>query len=84
MASDEELARQVARAEEDSYGDVPSSSSTGEELDEYKRTAGEIHDELARRIESIDEQTPDEDDLSEVLERLDRLEDRIEALEADR
>lgn len=81
MASDEELARRVARLEDGGDGGVAAESSAGEELDEYKAVAGEIHDELARRIERVDDATPDEGSLEDAVERLDRLEDRLDALE---
>lgn len=82
MASDEELARRVAQLEEDGTdGDVPDGSAS-EALEQYRETAGEIHDELARRIETVDEQTLDADALSDVVQRLDTLEDRIADLEA--
>jgi polyhydroxyalkanoate synthesis regulator phasin len=79
MASDEELARHVSQVEGCRGHDGPSAV---EELDEYREAAGEIHDELARRIEQIDEKSADEADLAAVVERLERLESRLDDLES--
>lgn len=79
MASDEEIARHVAQVEGVRIG--AASAAVQEELDEYKATAGEIHDELARRIEAVDDSSADEASLEDVIERLDRLESRIADLE---
>ena len=80
MASDEEIERHVARVEGVRGGTA--GTAVREELDEYKATAGEIHDELARRIEAVDDRTADEASLADVVERLDRLEARIADLES--
>ena len=80
MASDEELARRVARLESSHAGDAVRSTAR-DELDEYRAVAGEIHDELARRVEAVDDRKPDEEALEALQERLDRLESRIDALE---
>jgi polyhydroxyalkanoate synthesis regulator phasin len=79
MASDEELARHVSEMEGRRGA---GGSSTVEELDEYREAAGEIHDELARRIERVDERTAEEADLASVVERLERLESRLDDLES--
>lgn len=80
MASDEEIARHVAKVEGVRAG--AAGAAVQEDLDEYKATAGEIHDELARRIEAVDDRSADEASLDDVVERLDRLESRIADLEA--
>ena len=80
MASDEEIARHVAQVEGVRGG--AAGAAVQEDLDEYKATAGEIHDELARRIEAVDDRSADEASLDDVVERLDRLESRIADLEA--
>jgi len=83
MASDEELARRVARVEGGCRGpDADADSAAREELDEYRAVAGEIHDELARRIEAVDDGAADEADLADVVDRLDRLEARLDDLES--
>jgi len=79
MASDEEIARQVRRRER-RVRSGPRGKSTSEELEEHRRTAGEIRDELARRIE-VTEETASEADLAAVVERLDDLEERLDDLE---
>ncbi|QLD87598.1 hypothetical protein HWV07_00525 [Natronomonas salina] len=79
MASDEEIARHVAQVEDVRRG--PTGTAVQAELDEYKATAGEIHDELARRIEAVDDSSADEASLDDVLDRLDSLESRIADLE---
>ncbi|WP_254841183.1 hypothetical protein [Natronomonas marina] len=80
MASDEEIARQVRRWERDgSIG--PGGDPKHEELEEYKRTAGEIHDELARRIGEVEEEAASAESLAAVAERLQRLEARLDDLE---
>ena len=81
MASDEELARQVARAEESGVQGSAEATAVREELAEYRAAAGEIHDELVRRIEAVDEGTPDEASLEAVVDRIERLERRIDDLE---
>ncbi|MFT4884575.1 MAG: hypothetical protein ACI8U4_002091 [Natronomonas sp.] len=79
MASDEELARHVSQVEGcQGHGNTAAT----EELDEYREAAGEIHDELARRIERVDEKSADEADLATVVERLERLESRLDDLES--
>lgn len=79
MASDEELARHVSQMEGcRGHGDT----SAVAELDEYREAAGEIHNELARRIERVDDESADETDLAAVVERLDRLEARLDDLES--
>jgi polyhydroxyalkanoate synthesis regulator phasin len=79
MASDEELARHVSKVEGcRGHG----GASAVEELDEYREAAGEIHNELARRIEHVDEEAADEADLATVVERLERLETRLDDLES--
>lgn len=82
MASDEELARRVAQQEEAQQSGSGGGPSVTDELDQYKATAGEIHDELARRIENVDEEAIDEEALEPVVERLDRLESRLDDLES--
>ncbi len=79
MASDEEIARQVRRREEEEglLGD----SGGRDELAEYKQVAGEIHDELARRIRETERDAASTDDLAAVVERLDALEARLDDLE---
>lgn len=82
MASDEELARRVAQQEESRHSGPADGRTVTDELDQYKATAGEIHDELARRIEDVDESAVDEEALSAVVERLDQLESRLDDLES--
>jgi uncharacterized protein Yka (UPF0111/DUF47 family) len=82
MASDEELARQVALAERDEGTQRSGGTAVQAELDEYKNVASEIHDELARRIEVLDDGKADDDSLDAVLDRLDRLESRLDDLES--
>ena len=77
MASDEELARRVARVEDGAAARAAAAPTAREELEEYRAVAGEIHDELARRIAAVDDSKLDEEALSDVIERLDRLEARI-------
>lgn len=79
MASDEEIARQVRRREEGLAG---GDGALREDLQTYRETAGEIHDELARRIRDVDQDAASEADLDAVVERLDRLDDRLDDLEA--
>ena len=81
MASDEELARRVSRVEDRGATGVATGPAARDELEEYRAAAGEIHDELARRIERVDDATPDEGALRDAMERLDRLEERLDALE---
>lgn len=82
MASDDELARRIAQQEQGGASAPEGAPPATEELDEYKATAGEIHDELARRIDRVDEESVDEAALSDVVERLDRLESRLDDLES--
>lgn len=51
------------------------------DLQESTRTAGEIHDELARRIRSVGEDAASEADLAAAVERVERLEPRLDDLE---
>jgi uncharacterized protein Yka (UPF0111/DUF47 family) len=80
MASDQELAHRIARVESGSRG-VEAGATARDELDEYKAVAGEIHDELARRIEAVDDDKLDERAFEALDRRLERLESRIDALE---
>jgi len=77
MASDEEIARQVRRREEGLLGD----SGGRNELAEYKQAAGEIHDELARRVRETERDAASTEDLAAIVERLDALEARLDDLE---
>ncbi len=76
MASDEEIERQVRQHEQGRAGQTGDVS-----LQEYRETASEIHDELARRIQDVDETAAAEEDLTAVVEKLERLEIRLEDLE---
>jgi uncharacterized protein Yka (UPF0111/DUF47 family) len=82
MASDEELAQRVAQLESSGNTGGVAPTSASEELAEYRATASDIHDELARRIEELDDCTAAENTLDDVLERLDSLETRLDDLES--
>jgi len=71
-ASDEEIARQVRRRKDGLLDD----SGGRDGLAEYKQAAGEIHDELARRIRETERDVASTEDLAAVVERLDALEAR--------
>lgn len=77
MASDEEIERLVQQHES-------ARSATGGDpsLQEYREAASEVHDELARRIRTVEDAAADEADLAAVVEKLDRLEARLDDLES--
>jgi len=80
MASDEEIARHVRRQERE-HGWGGRGESTKDELKEHRETASEVHDELARRIQRVDDAAASEDDLAAVVEKLEEIEARLDDLE---
>lgn len=82
MASDDEIARQVRQREHEGWLD-PSGGPAHEDLQEYREMAGEIHDELARRIRDVDDRSASEDDLADLVEKLEALENRLDDIEDD-
>ncbi|WP_178917342.1 hypothetical protein [Natronomonas gomsonensis] len=81
MATDEELKQRVTQLESSGNTGGLAPASASEELAEYRATTSEIHDELARRIEELDDCTAAEEALEEIIDRLDDLEARLDDLE---
>jgi hypothetical protein len=82
MASDEELAQRVEKVENSGSTSGLAPASASEELAEYRTTASDIHDELARRIEEVDDCAAAKETLADVMNRLDDLEGRLDTLES--
>jgi hypothetical protein len=79
MVSDEELAAHVRRAEQDRTAPEPRLT---ERLDRMQSTARCVHDELARRVERVDATTADAEALDDLVDRIERLETRLEEVES--
>ncbi|MEF8842370.1 MAG: hypothetical protein V5A62_12220 [Haloarculaceae archaeon] len=79
MVSDEELKTHVERAERERSVSAPALSGR---IDEMESTARCVHNELARRIERVDETSADEASLADLADQLDRIEDRLDDLES--
>ena len=78
MASDEEIARQVERMETArGIGEEPCRA----ELEAFRETATDVHDELARRVQKVDDEAVSNDELAAVLERIEDIEARLDDLE---
>lgn len=78
MVSDEELKQRIRIAEQQQERSEP----VDERLTEVETTARSVHNELARRIESVDERSVASEELVAIREDMARLERRLEAIEA--
>jgi tetrahydromethanopterin S-methyltransferase subunit G len=78
MVSDEELKQHIRNAERQHGQSTPVSGR----LDEMESTARLVHNELARRIEAVDDASVDQDELAAIREDVARLDRRLEAIEA--
>jgi polyhydroxyalkanoate synthesis regulator phasin len=76
MVSDEELKQHIRTAEEEGE------AATSSRLEEMESTARSVHNELARRIEAVDANTVNREELSAIREEMARLGDRLDAIEA--
>jgi tetrahydromethanopterin S-methyltransferase subunit G len=79
MVSDEELKTRVELVERERS--VPDPELAGR-LDEMESTARCVHNELARRIERVDESTADGAALADLADRLEGIEVRLDDLES--
>jgi tetrahydromethanopterin S-methyltransferase subunit G len=78
MVSDDELARHVEAFERTGeQGDLE------ERVDRIERHARTVHDELLHRVEATRANAATRDDLSDIVERLEAIETRLDALESD-
>ena len=77
MVSDEELKQHIRIAERQREQSEP----VGARLDQMETTARSVHNELARRIETVDATSADRDELTAIREDMARLERRLEAIE---
>jgi tetrahydromethanopterin S-methyltransferase subunit G len=78
MVSDEELKQHIRTAERQHEQSTPVAGR----LDEMESTARHVHNELARRIEAVDDASADRDELAAIREELARLDRRLESIEA--
>ena len=78
MVSDEELKQRIRIAERQHEWSDP----VGERLTEMETTARSVHNELARRIEAVDDRSVANEELAAIREDMARLEARIDAIEA--
>lgn len=77
MVSDEELKQHIRTAERQQQ-----SAPVDGRLDEMESTARHVHNELARRIEAVDEASVDRDELTDIRQDMARLERRLDAIES--
>lgn len=78
MVSDEELKQRIRIAERQQERPEP----VGHRLTEVETTARSVHNELARRIEAVDDRSVASEELVAIREEMARLEDRLDAIEA--
>ena len=78
MASDEEIARQVERIET-ARGTGEKPCRTG--LEAFREPATDVHDELARRVQKVDDEPVSDEELAAVVERLEDIEARLDEIE---
>lgn len=78
MASDEELNQRIRIAERQQERSDP----VDHRLAEMETTARSVHNELARRIEAVDERSVASGELVAIREEIARLETRLGAIEA--
>ena len=79
MVSDEELSAHVQRVEQQRAVTEP---ELVDRLDAMESTARCVHNELARRIERVDESSADDAALADLADRLDGIESRLDEIEA--
>jgi uncharacterized protein (UPF0335 family) len=79
MVSDEELKAHVERVERERAVSGPELAGR---IDEMESTARCVHNELARRIERVDESSADDAALADLADRLDGIESRLDEIEA--
>jgi len=78
MASDEELKQRIRIAERREERPEP----VGHRPAEMETTARSVHNELARRIEAVDDRSVASEELVAIREEMARLEHRLDAIEA--
>lgn len=78
MVSDEELKQHIRTAEREHEHVAPVSAR----MEEMETTARSVHNELARRIEAVDQSSPDCEEIADIREDMDELERRLDAIEA--
>jgi tetrahydromethanopterin S-methyltransferase subunit G len=79
MVSDKELEAHVRRVERERAVSGPELSGR---IDELESTARCVHNELARRIERVDESSADAEVLADLADRLEGLENRLDDIES--
>lgn len=79
MVSDEELKTHVERAER---ARTTSGPELAGRIDEMESTARCVHNELARRIERVDESSAEAEALVDLADRLEGIEDRLDHIES--
>jgi tetrahydromethanopterin S-methyltransferase subunit G len=79
MVSDKELEAHVRRVERERAVSGPELSGR---IDELESTARCVHNELARRIERVDESSADAEVLADLADRLEGLEHRLDDIES--
>lgn len=78
MVSDDELARHV-----EAYERTGRDGELRTRVDRIEERTRIVHDELLHRIEAARANAATRDDLSDIVERLDAIESRLDDLEAD-
>jgi tetrahydromethanopterin S-methyltransferase subunit G len=79
MVSDKELEAHVRRVERERAVSGPELSGR---IDELESTARCVHNELARRIERVDESSADAEVLADLADRLEGIEHRLDDIES--
>jgi tetrahydromethanopterin S-methyltransferase subunit G len=78
MVSDDELARHV-----EAFERTGTRADLEERVDRIERHARTVHDELLHRVEATRANAATRDDLADIVDRLDTIESRLDALETE-
>lgn len=78
MVDDDELERQIARAEHQS---TRGEAVSGRDIDELEATLMRIGEELGERIAEIDRGTPSTAAVQRLEQRLEAIEERLDTIE---
>lgn len=82
MVNDEELKAHVKRVERVERAHPSVKADLEGRVDELEATARCVHNELARRIEQVDAADATDEALADLVDRIEGIEDRLDAIEA--
>lgn len=82
MVTDEELKAHVQRVERVEQARRTEGAALAHRVEDIESTARCVHNELARRIERVDTSSADEAALTDLVDRIEGIEDRLDAIES--